>query len=105
MVAAKKRKVVDENRTWQSRRRKRNFLFVLKELLFASFVMKFILFKKNTILKRHYETKHTSQLSGIQSQLRRNKITQLQNRLAQREVYSDTAVRASYVVSEFMAER
>jgi hypothetical protein len=80
-------------------------LFVLKGLLFASFEKKRSLLLEYNI-KRHCETKHASQFTGIQGQLSRNKITQLKNSLAQHQsllksstLQTDTAERAGYAVS------
>jgi len=85
VAAVNKGKVVDKNSTFQSRWIEEYFLFVLKELLFALFVMKLSALKEYDI-KRHFKTKHVSQLSGIQDQLRRDKITLLQNHLAQQQI-------------------
>jgi hypothetical protein len=86
-------------------------LFILKEQLFCIVLNETLSVLKEYIIKRHYETKHKSQLSGIKDQLRRGKIPQLQNRLAQHYrlfkcpgLQSDTAVRADYVVSEILAK-
>jgi len=57
-------------------------LFVLRELLLASLVMKLDILNEHNI-KRHYKTKHISQVRGIQGQLQRGKISWHQNCLAQ----------------------
>jgi hypothetical protein len=64
------------------------------------------------IIKTHYETMHASQVSGRDGQLRRNEITQLPNDLAQYQglfksltLKSNTAVCASYLVSEILTKK
>jgi hypothetical protein len=52
-------------------------------MLFALFAMKLFVLKEYNI-KRDFKTKHVSQLHGNEGQLRRDKITQLQNHLVQR---------------------
>jgi hypothetical protein len=44
---------------------------------------------KESSIKRHDETKHASQFSGVQCQLRRNIMTWLQNHLAQQKFYTN----------------
>jgi hypothetical protein len=59
MTEVKKIKVLDKICTFQTRWTEEDFLFVLKEWLFASFVMKLCVLNEYNI-KRHFKTEHAS---------------------------------------------
>jgi hypothetical protein len=117
MASAKKRRLMNENHTFQSTLTtffiltKEYFLFTLNKLLFAQFLMKISLLKRSILLRQRYETRHPTQLSSLESELIRDKIAQLRNGLAQQKssfkssaLKSNTTVYGSYVVSQILAK-
>jgi hypothetical protein len=107
MAAAKKRKVTDENRVFQSKWTEDHFFVCVKQVAVCLVCNGKISCFKEYNIKRHHETNH---LSSLQGQSRKDKINQLQKCLTQQQnlfkvaaLRSDTAVRASYVVSEILA--
>jgi hypothetical protein len=83
MAAVTKREVVDEEKLFQILQTENIALFLLKGMLFVLLVSnENISALKEYTVKRHYETKDSSQVSCIEEQLRRYKISKPQNHLA-----------------------
>jgi hypothetical protein len=111
MAPVQKGKVVDESRKFENRWTEEYFFIFIKVAAVCLICNLIICILKEYSIKRRFETKYASQLSGMQCQLRRDNPTQLPNRLAQQKmllkssaVQSNIGVPASYLVSENFAK-
>ena len=107
----KKRKVEKENRNFQEKRQNKYFVTEARDKVQCLICLETVAVRKEYNIKRHYETKHKKQYDVFSGKMREEKITQLKSALSkQQNVFSNlnetskNAVRASFALSEKIAQ-
>ena len=107
----KKRKVEKENRNFQEKWQNKYFVIEARDKVQCLICLETVAVRKEYNIKRHYETKHKKQYDVFSGKMREEKITQLKSALSkQQNVFSKlnetskNAVRASFALSEKIAQ-
>ncbi|XP_075053814.1 general transcription factor II-I repeat domain-containing protein 2-like [Mixophyes fleayi] len=107
-----KRKIIDEGRVFQEKWTDEYFFVESNSKAICLICKELVPVFKNYNLKSHYLTRHGAQFSVYEGMCRKDKITELQKKLASEQNYfkkvliqSDSIVKASYVVANLIAKK
>jgi hypothetical protein len=108
----KKRKVGDENRSFNEKWKLDYFFTLVKDKAVCLLCSDSVSVLKEYNIKRHYEAKHETNYKNIQDQMRKDQLNKLEKSLKQQQnifkvqtFSSDLAVKASYTVSKILTKK
>ena len=81
----KKRKIEEENRSFNEKWKLNYFFHSCERQSRLSFMLGFSIRVKEYNIKRHYETKHEANYKNIQDQMRKDKFNELEKSLKQQQ--------------------
>ena len=108
---SRKRKIEEENRSFQERWEEKYFFALCGDKITCLLCQIVLSVPKESNLKRHYETSHKTKYGGLEGKLRTEKVLQLKSSLQKQKALftksnneADAAVEASYLLSEIIAK-